>query len=304
VETLCEAMKNHPLPISYYPGCAERWHKFRNAYPNQANEIGNIDDRKRTQQERQLHDSAVILPWLVITIPQTIDLTSTEGRELAKNEYAFLNEPFSPVVTIAYYSNMNPKTIDNEDGENHDDADDDADDLNTAVTIANEYIYGSLSCTVVTNDADISTENCKLQEAISNLRYGGVAINCWSALIYAGPGGTTWGAYPGEVLANVRSGIGQVQNHYFVRHVEKTVLRTPFRDVGLHICRPVSYVQSRKECIAVGNLSLRPGLYTISNLICVSMTGYELPSTKVVVGTLVGMISCAVAVVLTHNSRR
>jgi hypothetical protein len=63
VRQLCEEMKNHPLPVAYYPGSKERWTAFRQAYPD-AVELG--DDSIKTIGQRGLASSAVVLPWLLI----------------------------------------------------------------------------------------------------------------------------------------------------------------------------------------------------------------------------------------------
>jgi hypothetical protein len=38
----------------------------------------------------------------------------------------------------------------------------------------------------------------------------------------------SWGAFPGEKLEDVQSGIGVVKNYLMYDHVQKSVLRTPF----------------------------------------------------------------------------
>jgi hypothetical protein len=299
IESLCREMKRHPLPISYYPGSAERWQQFRQAYPpqgpNSVVEIGGTDhEMSQMKAERHIQGSTVLLSWLVITLQETIDLSSEEGRARAQSEYAFLHEPFCPVVTIAFYHNMKQEKGDEDD------------DLHAAVTICNDYIYGTLSCTIVT--ADIGRENSELQQAIANLRYGAIAVNVWSAIAYAAPGSVSWGAFPGEELSHVQSGMGQVQNHWRIRHVEKSVLRTPLvAHDGVHVRRPQSYRQSRKEFMAVGNLTLRPGLYRLANLFSVSITGYELPSPRaigiIVLALIGGVGAVALPLVYSGNAR-
>ena len=38
-----------------------------------------------------------------------------------------------------------------------------------------------------------------------------------------------WGAYPGNTLVDVGSGIGVVHNAYMLEHTQKTIVRGPFR---------------------------------------------------------------------------
>ena len=42
--------------------------------------------------------------------------------------------------------------------------------------------------------------------------------------------GCTWGAFPGDHLENVESGIGQVLNFFFIPDIVKSVVRTPMVD--------------------------------------------------------------------------
>ncbi|MFI5166516.1 MAG: NAD-dependent aldehyde dehydrogenase, partial [Thermoanaerobaculales bacterium] len=55
-----------------------------------------------------------------------------------------------------------------------------------------------------------------------------VSVNHWSAAGYA-LGCTPWGAYAGNHLGDVRSGIGVVHNTLMFSRVEKTVVHGPFR---------------------------------------------------------------------------
>ena len=291
MELLKTEMKRHPLPISYYPGSTERYESFRAAYPNDHITIGT--STKEEKGRRKVKDSAIILPWMVITLPAVVDISTESGRQIARQEFAFQHEPFCPILTIAQYGNSDStecETCDN------------YDDIMTAVSIANDYIYGTLSCTLVTNDDEslMNHSNPRLEEAIHKLRYGDIAINCWSALLYAAPGSATWGAYPGESLSNVVSGIGQVQNHYFIPNVEKSVLRSNIVDVGLHIIRPKSFRLTRMEQIVIGNLSLRPSCYNILNLISVMTTGYVLPSTLVSKPVWISILVAATSISALH----
>ncbi|NCG20306.1 MAG: NAD-dependent aldehyde dehydrogenase, partial [Rhodobacterales bacterium] len=63
--------------------------------------------------------------------------------------------------------------------------------------------------------------------AIADLRYGTIAINCWSGLGY-GLVNSTWGAFPGHPLDQIESGQGVVHNGLLVDHPQKSVLRAPF----------------------------------------------------------------------------
>jgi hypothetical protein len=67
-----------------------------------------------------------------------------------------------------------------------------------------------------------------VEKAVTDLRYGTVAINHWSALGFA-LGVTPWGAYPGHPRNDIGSGTDMVHNTLMFSRVEKTVIRAPFR---------------------------------------------------------------------------
>lgn len=113
VKRLCLEMEINSVPLSYYPGAKERWDKFRKAYPDAA-EYGDISTK--VAKDRQLKATAVLLPWLVVD-NIVVDLKTASGRQAAESVFAFRNEPFALVVSIAY-----------------------VDDLQTAVTLANDYL--------------------------------------------------------------------------------------------------------------------------------------------------------------------
>src|SRR5690606_1621509 len=53
-------------------------------------------------------------------------------------------------------------------------------------------------------------------------------INAWTAVGFITPT-LTWGAFPGNTIDDVGSGIGIVHNALLLDHVERSVVRGPFR---------------------------------------------------------------------------
>lgn len=105
---------------------------------------------------------------------------------------------------------------------------DSAEFLSQVVPFVNEQVWGSLSCMIMIDPATEKTVKAELDQAIANLRYGSVAINGWSALLY-GLMVTTWGAFPGHSLTDIQSGQGTALNCYLFDHPEKSVAWVPFR---------------------------------------------------------------------------
>ncbi|QAY59945.1 aldehyde dehydrogenase [Microbacterium protaetiae] len=100
--------------------------------------------------------------------------------------------------------------------------------LDAAVAHANDKLAGTLGANVL---IDPDTEHALgdgFERAIAELRYGGIAINAWTGIVFATPV-LSWGAYPGGTLAEVTSGIGVVHNTLLLSRVERSIMRGPFR---------------------------------------------------------------------------
>lgn len=109
-------------------------------------------------------------------------------------------------------------------------AEDTAEFIRKAVRLANEVISGSLNVTVLVHPLSMRDPviGRAVERAISDLRFGTVAVNLWAAASFP-LGSTTWGAFPGGSLDDAGSGIGTVHNTFLFDRPQKTVLRAPFR---------------------------------------------------------------------------
>lgn len=108
-------------------------------------------------------------------------------------------------------------------------ASDPVDFLRKVTSFANDTLWGTLSCSIVASPKTLADPavGAAFEESVAALRYGTVAINQWAALAY-GLVWTTWGAFPGHTLDDVRSGIGVVHNALMFHRPQKTVIRGPF----------------------------------------------------------------------------
>ena len=105
-----------------------------------------------------------------------------------------------------------------------------ADFVRRAVRFANETLWGTLNAGILVHPKSMRDPEVRaaVEQGIADLRFGSVAVNAWPAISYALVA-TTWGAYPGHDLYDVRSGIGVVHNTYLLEKTEKSVVRCPFR---------------------------------------------------------------------------
>lgn len=103
-----------------------------------------------------------------------------------------------------------------------------ADFMRRAVSFANDSLYGSLGASIIVKPADRKAMGHTFDRAVVDLRYGTIGINVWSAVGFLIPG-VAWGAYPGQTLENVGSGIGFVHNALLLDGVQRSVCTGPFR---------------------------------------------------------------------------
>jgi acyl-CoA reductase-like NAD-dependent aldehyde dehydrogenase len=102
--------------------------------------------------------------------------------------------------------------------------------IERAVAFANETIWGTLNVTLLVHPKSLRDPAvaAAVEQAVANLRYGTVAVNYWAGTGFV-LGTTTWGAFPGHPLSDIRSGTGVVHNMLMFDRPQKSVLRGPWR---------------------------------------------------------------------------
>lgn len=166
---------------------------------------------------------ATALPWTVL-----------EGVTPASGEYALANEPWCGIFSFV--------TLE---------ASDAAAFLDAAVPFANDEVWGTLSCNLLIDPRTERQVGDRLDRAIAGLRYGGIAINCWSGLNY-GLVNATWGAFPGHPLDDIESGQGVVHNGLLLDHPQKSVVKAPFM-----IAPTPAWFTDHRNNLALGRLMTR-----------------------------------------------
>lgn len=185
LEKLHEVLMRLPSRRAYYPGAEERYHAFREHYP-QARVLGQSGPH--------------VVPWTIIP-----NVPANAG------EYALTREAFCGVLAEV---SLDVATAD--------------DFLREAVPFANEHLWGNLSCMLLADGATQRRSRAAFEQAIADLKYGGIAVNVWAGANFA-LAFPSWGAYPGNTLDRVRSGIGTVHNTMLFDHPQKSVVKGPFR---------------------------------------------------------------------------
>lgn len=141
-----------------------------------------------------------IVPWTFIP-----DVEDDAG------EYALSNEAFCGVLA---HVDLNCSTA--------------SEFLRQATDFANDRCWGTLSCMLIVHPKSAKEAPEALDRALAELRYGGIAVNCWAGIIY-GLVVTSWGAFPGHTPEDIRSGVGVVHNSYLFDHPQKSIVKAPFK---------------------------------------------------------------------------
>lgn len=192
LEAVRAALRATPDRVPYYPGAEERHAAFLEAHP----------DAFRTGAEGVGH-----VPWTFI---EGVDPSCTVDVCFQTEAWCGVMAE-TPVVTPGEAADV-------------------AEYVRKAVRIANDTLQGTLNVTLLVHPRSMRDPEVALavERAITDLRFGTVAVNIWAAASFV-LGSTPWGAYPGNTLDDVGSGIGFVHNTYLFDRVEKTVMRGPFR---------------------------------------------------------------------------
>ncbi|HEX3467046.1 MAG TPA: aldehyde dehydrogenase family protein [Candidatus Elarobacter sp.] len=99
--------------------------------------------------------------------------------------------------------------------------------LRNAVAFCNDVLAGTLGAAILIHPRTIVELGTVFDEAVEALRYGSVTINTWPGVAFLLPT-VSWGAFPGNTLSAVGSGIGCVHNTLQFDRPQKTVVRAPF----------------------------------------------------------------------------
>lgn len=127
--------------------------------------------------------------------------------------------------------------------------------LRTAITWANDHLYGSLGGNILIHPTTIKQiGRRRFEEILAGFHYGTIAINAWTGLGFL-LSAVPWGGFPGATLQDVQSGIGTAHNSFMLEKTERTVVTAPWAPFprnllsgGLSILpRPPWFVTNRRQ---------------------------------------------------------
>ncbi|MCB9681221.1 MAG: aldehyde dehydrogenase family protein [Alphaproteobacteria bacterium] len=170
-----------------------------------------------------------------VSDPTALPWTLLEGVSPDDGEFALAHEPWCGIMSFV----------------DLDVGDDASAYLDAAVPFANDRCWGTLSINVLVDPRTEKALGARFDQAIADLRYGGIGINCWTGLNY-GLVNATWGAFPGHPPEDIQSGKGVVHNGLLLDHPQKSVVRAPF------VMAPTpAWFTDHKNNLALGRIMTR-----------------------------------------------
>lgn len=203
--TLKAILKKMPHPAPYYPGTQQRYAAFMKEYPD-AEQI-----KSEIPGPPSYGPLGAAVPWTFIDVPYEKANVPLDSPE---HPYCLHTEAFAPVLAVIQDIPGNSEEF-----------------MQTVVPFVNKSLFGTLSCVFVIDDKTMEAKKDAYQTAVNELKYGTVGVNAWGGSCFMLPT-ASWGAFPGETLDNVASGIGSVRNYLLFDNVEKTVVKAPFISPG------------------------------------------------------------------------
>lgn len=103
--------------------------------------------------------------------------------------------------------------------------------LDRAVEFANDTLWGNLAATLIVHPKSYRDPQvaAAIDQAVANLRYGWVCINIYPGITYT-LRVSPHGAFPGNEIFDIQSGVGTVNNYLMLDKTQKSVFRAPFRN--------------------------------------------------------------------------
>jgi len=155
--------------------------------------------------------------------------------------------------------------------------------LDNAVRFCNQTLRGTLGINLIIHPTTMRELGPRLEEAVADLCYGSIAINCWVGLGYL-LAQTTWGAFPGHPDDNIQSGRGVVHNSLLFDRPQKSVVYAPFYPFPrtlfhgqFHLSPKPPWFITNRQAHTVGRrlarFSANPGLHHIPGIFLAALRG-------------------------------
>lgn len=103
--------------------------------------------------------------------------------------------------------------------------------IRRAVEFTNNTLWGNLTATIIVHPKSLLIHqiDAAFKQAIVDLKYGTICVNFFTGMAYM-MGTSPFGAFPGNEISDIHSGVGVVGNYLMLENTQKTVYRAPFRN--------------------------------------------------------------------------
>lgn len=219
---------------------------------------------QRQHDVAALHPNAELLDDPAGTaVPRTIIFDLDPGEP---TEFCFSNELFGPVLCQTSLPGATAAEF-----------------LANAVVFANDTLRGTLGANIIIHPKTIKELGPRFEDALAELRYGGIGVNCWVGLVYL-LARATWGAYPGHPDTDIQSGRGVVHNVLMFEKAEKSIAYAPFRPFprtllhgSFHLSpKPPWFVTNRQAHVVgrrLSNFVAHPGPHHLPGIFAAALRG-------------------------------
>lgn len=205
------ALSRVPQRVAYYPGAEQRFEQYSGLTADKAQQL------LRNTSDGGVSGSQTCPGGTTTFVAGTDQADGTLPWALIRNVKAdedsplFGSESFVCVCAEVPIDAASPEEF-----------------LQKATDFCNEKLWGTLAASITVPGRfkrKPATRNV-LDECVDRLRYGVVAQNQWSGVVFAlmSP---PWGGHPSSTRQDIQSGTGWVHNSFMLTGIEKTVLEAP-----------------------------------------------------------------------------
>lgn len=243
------ALAKVPQRVAYYPGAEDRFEQYSGMTAGNAQAMLRDTADGGTSGSRTCPDGTTTFVAGTGRDEDTLPWTLIRNVNPNDNSPLFGSESFVCVCAEVPIDAASPEDF-----------------LFKATEFCNEKLWGTLaaSITVPRRFKRKQATRQVLEECTDRLRYGVVAQNQWSGVVFAlmSP---PWGGHPSATSQDIQSGTGWVHNSFMLTGIEKTVLEAPL----VVLPKPVwlaSHPAPESVAWSLCRLFQNPSLWNLSTL--------------------------------------
>jgi acyl-CoA reductase-like NAD-dependent aldehyde dehydrogenase len=200
-----------PQRVAYYPGAEQRFEQYSGLTADKAQQLLRNTSDGGVSGSQTCPGGTMTFVAGIDQADGTLPWTLIRNVKADEDSPLFTSESFVCVCAEVPIDAASPEEF-----------------LRKATEFCNEKLWGTLAASITVPGRfkrKQATRNV-LEECVDRLRYGVVAQNQWSGVVFAlmSP---PWGGHPSSTRQDIQSGTGWVHNSFMLTGIEKTVLEAP-----------------------------------------------------------------------------